>query len=141
MALPGFIRHAVEDALDVVFPKSRIRVTPRMRELLERAPVCVIDAGGAMGPDARWAPLRPALVRLMTFEPDGRSLEALPTDASSNDLTLGIGLAEAPGERTLHLTAGPPEPACRMPERTPARRAIRICRVIAHQPRNDAGCC
>lgn len=79
---------------------------PPLAACLVRDPLCVIDVGGAMGPDARWEMLPPEALRIMSFEPDARSQDTTVADNGRN-LTLAIGLSDTTGARTLHLTAGP----------------------------------
>jgi FkbM family methyltransferase len=100
------MRRRLARALDMVFPKTRVRLARRLARHLTVDPLHVIDVGGALGPDPRWAPLSANTIRFMTFEPDARSHEeVLP--CGQHNLTLAIGLAEAAGERELHLTEGP----------------------------------
>jgi FkbM family methyltransferase len=78
-----------------------------MRTALRADPLRVIDIGGAMGPDARWAPLRPDLAWFMMFEPDARSQDGVVAASTKGDVTLPCGLADRAGRRTLYLTQGP----------------------------------
>jgi FkbM family methyltransferase len=100
------IRYRLGGVLDTIFPKARLALTPRLAARLATAPMRVIDVGGAMGPDRRWAKLPSGSVRFMTFEPDARSQNDGFVQEGQN-LTVPIGLADKPGERTLHLTEGP----------------------------------
>jgi FkbM family methyltransferase len=100
------IRNRLGRALTGIFPKSRIVLTPRLAARLVADPLRVIDVGGAMGRDRRWASLPGDAVRFMVFEPDSRSQD----DARRHDdenLSLPIGLADQAGQRTLHLTEAP----------------------------------
>jgi FkbM family methyltransferase len=100
------IRYCFGRALNTIFPKARLALAPRLAACLATDPLRVIDVGGAMGPDRRWAQLPNGSVRFMTFEPDARSqYEPLVHDGAH--LSLPIGLADKSGERTLHLTEGP----------------------------------
>ena len=105
--MAGKARRAVEWGLDAIFPKSRVCINAAMRARLAADPICVIDVGGAMGLDPRWAPLRPTLARSMTFEPDSRSAGDVKAAASAWDIALPVALADRAGERTLFLTQGP----------------------------------
>lgn len=100
------LRRLVSTMLDRVFPKRHMELALPLAASLIRRPLCVIDVGGAMGPDARWALLPAEALRIMSFEPDTRSQDSCVVD-KGRDLTLAIGLADTAGERTLHLTAGP----------------------------------
>jgi FkbM family methyltransferase len=100
------IRYRLGGVLDTIFPKARLTLTPRLAARLAAAPLRVIDVGGAMGPDRRWTQLPSGSVRFMTFEPDVRSQHDRFVQEGQN-LALPIGLADKPGERTLHLTEGP----------------------------------
>jgi len=93
-------------ALDAVFPKRRIILARELIERLRSDPLHVIDVGGALGLDPRWAPLSSSAIRLMTFEPDARSYKEMVVPRGSN-VALPIGLADFAGERTLHLTEAP----------------------------------
>jgi len=98
------VRERLARGLDTIFPKTRARLAQRLARRLAADPLHVIDVGGALGPDPRWALLPANTIRFMTFEPDARSREqALP----GGNLTLAIGLAEAAGEKKLYLTEAP----------------------------------
>ncbi len=103
---PVGVRKRLSSAFDAVFPKRCIVFPGPMRAVLLAQPVTVIDVGGAMGPDPRFAPLRPDLVRFMMFEPDARSQNEVAKSGKGGDIVLPIGLADAAGQRTLHLTQG-----------------------------------
>jgi FkbM family methyltransferase len=100
------LRQRLGRALDVLFPKRRLALAPALVARLLEDPLCVIDIGGAMGPDARWEAIPREALRLMSFEPDARSKESCAADGARR-LLLDIGLADTAGARTLHLTAGP----------------------------------
>jgi FkbM family methyltransferase len=100
------IRRRLGRALDTIFPKRRLALAPALVARLAEDPLCLIDIGGAMGLDARWEQLPSETLRLMSFEPDARSKESCSADGPRRVL-LDVGLADAPGARTLHLTAGP----------------------------------
>lgn len=100
------LRQRLGRALDVLFPKRRLALAPALAARLFEDPLCVIDIGGAMGPDARWEAFPREALRLMSFEPDARSKESCSADGARR-LLLDIGLADTAGARTLHLTAGP----------------------------------
>src|ERR1700719_3389896 len=100
------IRRRLERGLDAIFPKARARLGRRLADPPAADPLHVVDIGGALGPDPRWALLPANTIRFMTFEPDTRSLEQVLPSGRRN-LTIAIGLAEAPGEKKLHLTEGP----------------------------------
>lgn len=99
------MRQIAEAILDRIFPKSRLWVSPGLAARLQASPICLIDVGGAMGPEERWQALRPDFVRIMSFEPDARSLDDL--DDNQQDVIVPIGLGAVPGGRTLYLTEGP----------------------------------
>ena len=99
-------KRVLEDVLDRIFPKQRVLLTERIRNLLRHHPLRIVDVGGAMGPDERWRALGPGLCRFVTFEPDLRSFDGLVVDPSGRHATLSVALADAPGERMLHLTQG-----------------------------------
>jgi len=99
------IRKQVEAVLDWIFPKLHLRVSPGLRARLTMSPLCLIDVGGSMGPDARWEALRPDLIRVMSFEPDARSFCDLRGGA--HDVVVTIGLSSSAGRQTLYLTQGP----------------------------------
>jgi FkbM family methyltransferase len=101
------LRQRLERMLDGLFPKSQVAITPAMGVALRADPLRIIDIGGAMGPDARWAPLRPDLAWFMMFEPDARSQDGVVAASARGDVTLPCGLADRAGRRTLYLTEGP----------------------------------
>src|SRR6187399_3220382 len=104
--MPNAVRDNVFRFLDALFPKRRLVLEPRLVGALRTSPLCVIDVGGAMGPDARWLPLPRECVRFMTFEPDARSVGCAGRGSPLGDVTLAQGLSDTAGERTLFLTAG-----------------------------------
>lgn len=99
------MRQLAEGFLNRVFPKSRLVLSPGLAAQLQASPLCLIDVGGAMGPEERWQALRPDGLRVMSFEPDARSLEDLGGDA--HDVIVPIGLGAVAGRQTLFLTEGP----------------------------------
>ena len=101
-----YARYRLGRLLDMVFPKSRLALAPGLAARLAAVPLQVIDVGGAMGPDRRWAQLPEGAVRFMTFEPDARSQED-GIVKNGWHVSLPIGLADKPGERALHLTDAP----------------------------------
>jgi FkbM family methyltransferase len=101
------VRHRIGAPLDVIFPKRRVTLVPRVLPGLSRRPLNVVDVGGAMGPDNRWRSLSAVCLRFMTFEPDARSNEQLAGGSETGDLMLPVALGESPGERPLFLTKGP----------------------------------
>ena len=98
------MRKRLEATLNWIFPKSRLLLTENLRARLTQSPLCLIDVGGAMGPDDRWEPLRPEFVRVMSFEPDARSLKGIGRD--TRDLVLPVGLGPSESRKILHLTQG-----------------------------------
>jgi FkbM family methyltransferase len=86
----------IDDALLSIHP--RIRLSPRLTELLTQHPVVIADVGAAGGPDPRWSRLS-GHVRFLSFEPrTGENAEA--PGAELFPLCLGA----EPGQRTLFLT-------------------------------------
>jgi FkbM family methyltransferase len=100
------IRNQLGRWLNMIFPKTRLTLAPRLAACLAANPLRIIDVGGAMGPDERWARLPGGAVRFMTFEPDDRS-QCIPLAQDNEHLIMPIGLSDKAGERTLHLTEGP----------------------------------
>src|SRR5262245_29977033 len=100
------IRRRLVRGLDRIFPKTSAKLAPRLAECLAANPLHVIDVGGAFGPDPRWGLFPANFIRFMTFEPDARSRTQVMPGGQRN-LTLTVGLAEAAGEKKLHLTEGP----------------------------------
>jgi len=97
------IRDRLGRALNTIFPKARLELAPRLAARLVADPLRVIDVGGAMGPDKRWAGLPNSTIRFLRFEPNARSQSDWPVE-HRNYLSLAIGLADKAGERPLHLT-------------------------------------
>ncbi|MDX2306652.1 MAG: FkbM family methyltransferase [Hyphomicrobium sp.] len=96
----------LERLLETVFPKTRVVFDGGHRRTLLARPVELVDVGGAMGIDPRWAPLRPGLLRVMSFDPDARSHSGMEKKAVSGDVVVPVGLAGTAGRRRLHLTSG-----------------------------------
>jgi hypothetical protein len=69
------VRQVLEGSLERIFPKRRVLLTERIRNLLRHHPLRIVDVGGALGPDERWRALGPGLCRFVTFEPDLRSFD------------------------------------------------------------------
>jgi len=96
----------IEDNLDLIFPKRRIYLPPKIRALLQKDALRIVDVGGAMGPDERWKVLGLELCRFVTFEPDTRSFSGLAVDSTGRNASLAVGLSDKAGEQTLYLTHG-----------------------------------
>ena len=77
---------------------------PALPSILRAAPFLFVDAGAAGGFQDRWTVLRPHL-KVIGFEPDRRSFDAL---ASTDEVVyINAGVGKAPETRTLFLTRKP----------------------------------
>ncbi len=44
-------KQVLEGGLERIFPKRRVILTARIRNLLQHYPIRIVDVGGVMGPD------------------------------------------------------------------------------------------